>query len=109
MTRSSRVTTYGVPTATIKKLAKRALFFQRLLIILGVNSTVVAKSLRVTANTTRSWRQMEESIPPDTFRVLIEAYFDYTDSPSKTWATFAAALDRRAQAARLPGFGESCA
>lgn len=97
---------YGVPVATVKKLSKRALFLQRLLLILGVNSRTLARALKLSTTTVRSWRQREELMPHDVHRVLIEAYFDYTDHPSQTWATFAAALNRRAQAARLPGFSE---
>ena len=106
MARSSSRCIYGMRITTVKKFAKRCLFLQRLLVILEVNSTTFARALKVSTGTIHSWRQMKESIPPDIWSVVIEAYCDYADDPSRTWPTFAAALDRRAKAARLPGFGE---
>ena len=97
---------YGVPLATLNRIAKRAYFFRVLLIRLGVNSPAMARALRVSSGTTRAWREMAEAIPPDIYRVLNEAYGDctwyYEGDPD--WIVFRGALRRRARAARLPGF-----
>jgi hypothetical protein len=98
--------TYGVPVATVRRMARQARFFQRLLVILGTNSHTVAKELGVSKKTATDWRELREPIPTAVYNVLLNAYFDYTDAPSKTWATFSSALKRRARAARLPGFDQ---
>ena len=107
MPRSSKLI-HGVPVATVKRLARQGRFFQRLLVILETNSGAVARELKVSSKTARNWRELHEPIPREIYNVLLNAYFDYAEHPSKTWTTFAVALNRRALAARLAGFGESC-
>jgi hypothetical protein len=116
--------TYGMPVATVTRLVKQARFFQRLLLILGTNTQAIARALKVSCKTTRDWRELNEPIPREFHNVLMAAYYDYMDytlgpigaplpiprvthNPAEKWMIFAAALNRRARAARLPGFGDA--